>query len=182
MFDLLFLANIFGALAFIVSIWRLQLKEFKSIIWAEIPHAGLWAVYYTIIATPSGLIISLISIFRSTARLYLPERHIKQSLIFLTILIWILCVYFATGWHSILPAIASTVVSYGMLFDDRRKLTNCTLIHYGFWIVYGFIIASPYLVASITICTISCIIGKYRHEKRRSTDLQETTKIIKQPV
>ncbi len=162
--DLLSIANIFGFFAFLIGLWRLQLKSVRHIYIADIPKALLWIVHYYLINGISGLIVSAVSIIRTILRLYLPEKHIKIMILLSVIVIWILGLYYYTNIFSLLPLIATGIASYGMVVEERKFYTNYLLIHYLFWLAYGVALLSIPLCLSVLTSILFCIIGKYKHE------------------
>ena len=182
MIDAYGIAQIIGFICFIAGLWRLQLKEHRSIILCDIPICSLWTIHYMLLGGVSGFVINGLSVLRAIARCYLSKRNALIVIILIMTSIWALCLYYYTNIYSLAPPLASTIVTYGMLKDCRRFLTNCILIHNALWIIYGISLLSPLSCLSPAAGIVSCIIGKIRHEKRRDTDIVQEPIIIKSPA
>ena len=158
------IAQIIAFICFLAGMWRLQLKEQRAIIFADIPICTLWSLHFYFMGGISGLIINLLSVFRALARCYLPKKHYFAITYLILGIIWTLCLHFYSSYASLFPPIATSIFTYGMLSDSRSKLTNCIMIHNFLWILYGISLASPISCLSPAAGIISAVIGKYRHE------------------
>ena len=162
--DVLSTAGIFGFFAFVVGLWRMQLKTNRLIYWAEVPHSILWAVHLFLIGGISGSIVCGMSFFRTLGRLYLKKEHFSTLVIILTICVWGVCLYFYQGLQSLIPPIGTTIISYGMLSDERRVLSNAILLNCFLCLVYGLSVGSTYQVIQMVLCISTGMYGKVKHE------------------
>jgi hypothetical protein len=158
------IAGALGFIGFLAGLWRLQLKEHRSIVMCDIPICALWAVHYILLGGISGFIINALSVFRAIARCYMGKRSYFLITYIIMAIIWVLCLYFYSDWHSLLPPLASTIFTYGMLKSCRRTLTNCIIIHNLLWVIYGMALLSPMSCLSPAAGIIACFVGKIRHE------------------
>ncbi|PCI01665.1 MAG: hypothetical protein COB76_00860 [Alphaproteobacteria bacterium] len=164
------IAQFFGFLSFAMSIWKLQLKSHRSIIWWDIPGGLCWAIHFYLISGYSALIINVLSSIRATAKCYLPEKYSSPMIYIIVVLIWILCFYFYQDIYSLLPPLASTIATYGLIGNSRQILSNCIFIHYIIWLIYAVALVSPFMALSTLIGMGSCLIGKFRHERTTEND------------
>ena len=177
--QLLTISGLFGSLAFIVCVWKLQLKLVRNIYAIDILQSLLFTVHLCFIGGIAGIVVNIMSGVRSALRLSISDTHIKPIIITSTLFTWIAGLYFYEDLYSLFPLIATSIISYGMLKEDREFYTNCVLVHYVFWMLYGVHIGSIYMCASIFVSAGSCIIGKIRHENLLGKILLFRTTIMK---
>ena len=158
------IAQVIGFVCFLFGLWRLQLKFPRSIILCDIPMCSLWSVHYFLIGGVSGFIINALSVIRALFRCYTSKKTYTVFSLIILALIWALCLYFYEAYYSLLPPIASTIFTFGMLSEDRQKLTNCIISHNILWVLYGICLLSPLSCLSPAAGIVSAVIGKYRHE------------------
>lgn len=164
MFEWFFIAQLLGFVCFVSGLVRLQLKEHKSIIFCDMPICTLWSLHYFIIGGTSGFIINSLAVIRAFLRCFFSKAVYTYATIIILGLIWCLCLFFYQGYYSLLPPLASSIFTYGMLSESRKRLSNCIIVHNLLWVAYGVCLLSPMSCLSPATGIISCLIGKYRHE------------------
>jgi uncharacterized protein (DUF486 family) len=142
----------------------MQLKTFRSINLAEIPHSGFWIIHYLLLNAPAGAFVSFLSVVRAIGRCYLHAKFHNPSMFVCVVIVWGLTLYNYLGIQSLLPPIGFTIITFGMISERRDFLTNSIFLSYSLWLIYGLAVGSIFQVVASTLSITSLVIGKMRHE------------------
>jgi hypothetical protein len=159
-------AQIFGFLGFVISVWRLQLKNPRHVVLAESPAGAMWAAQYYLLNAQAGLIINFICIFRGIIIYAFPQKAMKFILAISIALILTIVVYQSKSYYDIFAIMGVSLYGIACLYRDNRPvMARIITLHCIPWLIYNILAFSVFGVASSALGIVSGIIGMYRHEK-----------------
>ncbi len=171
LFNINLTAELFGLIATALMFFGFSKTDDKNLIILHTLSNAFWALHFLILGSFAGFVSILFSLSRTFFVFKWTSN--KSKWIFLTVL-FIYCIYeisLIQNFHNLLPIVATLVVSYGILFYYKHKLTLVFIISNILWVFYSIIENSM----SGTICyTIVIMILIFRFLKIQKEKIEIT--------
>lgn len=140
--DINLFAELFGLVATILMfVGFFNIDDKKLIVIGTFSNL-FWAFHFLVLGAIGGFISILFSLSRTF--IFFKFNTIKIKYTFLTVLSLFLFykLYLNENLEDILPLISTFVVSYGILFYEKNKLTGVLILSNILWIIYSIIVLS----------------------------------------
>ena len=162
------LAQIFGAIALILTVTSVQFKTKERILIFQIIANIIIAIQYFLLNALTGGFVAIVNTIRCIIFYYYKKKEKKPSIIFLTIFTIVAIMTGILTWQnafSIIPIFAAIIFTFGLWQDNVKVTKICTALTSGNWVVYN-VIVKAYVGAIQSLAEfISSIIAIIRTKK-----------------
>jgi len=160
------LAQIFGILGFMVSLYTFLSKSDASFLKRLTLTSAIWAIHFLLLGALSAGLLNTVDIIKNLLAIYFPMNR-RIAIAMVVVYIGIGSMVFASDgnfvdWLPVLGSIASTIILFTLKGVWMRVGFVCVLLG---WLVYNFSVQSLGGVATDTILFITGIIGIIRYKE-----------------
>ena len=159
-----YIAQFFGLIAAIFLITSFQINDRKKLLKLQIVSSLFFALQYLFLKAYSGLLMSIIVIFRN----YIFQDKIStKKIIFMVILMFVGSFFTFDGIISLLPVIACIEYTIALGQPKLKILRFAELISSALYLIYDIFIIAIAGVISTTFEFIFAIIAVYRFDIKK---------------
>jgi len=135
-------SEFFGLIATFFMFYSFTKTNDKTLIILHTVSNVFWGLHFLVLGALAGAVSILFSLSRTAFVFKWNSKEAKLGFMFVLTLY---CIYEASSIdniHNILPIIAAFIVSLGILFFDKNKLTLIFIISNILWVNYTIIVGS----------------------------------------
>ena len=158
-------SQVFGALGVLSAITSYNLKKKNEILIALLIANVLYGIQYSLLNAWSGILCSVIAIFRSIIYFYYEKRNKKKPLIILVLLLAILIgveCFAYQDWYSLLPLIGTIGFTCTLWLPNTKHFRKAALLDPLMYFIYDVHVLAYANLPGVAVEFIGAIIAFIR--------------------
>ena len=166
--DMTFLiAQLIGAVAFIILIFSFQKDDAKKLFRYQIASSLFFSIQYLLLNAMSGFFINIVGLFRNYV-FSKCDKKVPFIWIFIVIFIMLLIILVSfDGLHSILPIIAGIIYTIALGYKNLKFIRIAEIISCILFIIYNIYVYAFVGIVSSIIELAFGLIAVYRFDIKR---------------
>ena len=163
------LANIFGFIALLISIYMYQSKNKENLFLRQLIYTFFMLIQFIFLKAYIALLVSLISFIRTLIYYYYLKINKKTPKIYLVLIIILFLLLLIISYQNVLsfiPIFIGIFYTFTLLIKDVKKIKKICIILALLWIIY-YIIIYAYISIITRIIDIIAIVYSIKKDSKK---------------
>lgn len=164
------LAQLFGALGIVVFVAMYHFNKMQGVLRAKLLMDALWATHFFLLGAYTGFVTNCVCMLREIVFMNNKHKFFRSKIWFWLFLIVILFAGFYTwqGWHSVIPAIASSLATISFWQKNVKVARYIGAINNVMMFTYDVFVGSYTGMLGETLAFVSVVAAILRLQNKES--------------